>query len=170
MLYLTSDMVNSYLCICVCVDRSQWDEESTVVNLTPEMVNAQFSLVDASLPAEDSKPARLVSLGSASSGRSPLGQHFQLSKQKTKTEDTHTHKNRGDTHIHTHTHTHTQTKTEDTQNKKEEGKKRTHTQIQRIQKIKKTGDTRKNKNRGQKERKKRRHKNQQKSGSTEGQS
>ena len=113
----TSDMVNSYLCmcvwvdrshstqpdirhgqqlfmyVCVCVDRSQWDEESTAVNLTPEMVNAQFSLVDASLPAEDSKPARLVSLCSASSGCSPLRQHFQLSKQKTKTEDTHTHKN-----------------------------------------------------------------------------
>ena len=113
----------------MCVDRSQWDEESTVVNLTPEMVNAQFSLVDASLPAEDSKPARLVSLGSASSGRSPLGQHFQLSKQKTKTEDTHTKQKR---------------------RKKEE----THTQIQRIKNIKKQGTQERTKTEDKKKEKK----------------
>ncbi|XP_076466697.1 LOW QUALITY PROTEIN: cilia- and flagella-associated protein 221-like [Babylonia areolata] len=39
------------------VEESQWDEDSTMVSLTPDMVNAQFALIDASLPAEDSKPA-----------------------------------------------------------------------------------------------------------------
>ncbi|KAL8567912.1 hypothetical protein ACOMHN_059034 [Nucella lapillus] len=38
------------------VEESQWDEDSMVI-LTPDMVNAQFSLIDDSLPAEESKPA-----------------------------------------------------------------------------------------------------------------
>lgn len=39
------------------VEESQWEEDDMVVNLTPGMVNAQFTLVDASLPADDAKPA-----------------------------------------------------------------------------------------------------------------
>jgi len=39
------------------VEESQWDGEGEGVNLTPEMVNAQFALIDASQPTEDNKPA-----------------------------------------------------------------------------------------------------------------